>query len=146
MVYLCMYTYTWVCAQLLSPVRLFCDPVDCSPPGSSVHGISQGRILEQVAISFSRGSSTEIPIIFFKKKKKSLPTEHREFGIVTQKVQQRGGVAHGKEPYSGVRLPGIPTGLATYYLCDHRQSFCTSLSSSKNRTNNRICTRGRCED
>ena len=81
-----------------------------------------------------------------KKKKKSLPTEHREFGIVTQKVQQRGGVAHGKEPYSGVRLPGIPTGLATYYLCDHRQSFCTSLSSSKNRTNNRICTRGRCED
>ena len=26
-----------------------CDPVDCSPPGSSVHGIFQGRILEQVA-------------------------------------------------------------------------------------------------
>ena len=34
-----------------------CDPVDCSPPGSSVHGISQARILERVAISFSRGSS-----------------------------------------------------------------------------------------
>ena len=34
-----------------------CDPVDCSPPGSSVHGISQARALEQVAISFSRGSS-----------------------------------------------------------------------------------------
>ena len=33
------------------------DPVDCSPPGSSVHGISQARILEWVAISFSRGSS-----------------------------------------------------------------------------------------
>ena len=33
------------------------DPVDCSPPGSSVHGISQARILEQVAISSSRGSS-----------------------------------------------------------------------------------------
>ena len=33
------------------------DPVDCSPPGSSVHGILQGRILESVAISFSRGSS-----------------------------------------------------------------------------------------
>ena len=29
----------------------------CSPPGSSVHGISQARILEWVAISFSRGSS-----------------------------------------------------------------------------------------
>ena len=34
-----------------------CDPMDCSLPGSSVHGISQARILEWVAISFSRGSS-----------------------------------------------------------------------------------------
>ena len=33
------------------------DPMDCSPPGSSVHGISQARILEWIAISFSRGSS-----------------------------------------------------------------------------------------
>ena len=32
------------------------DPVDCSLPGSSIHGISQARILEWVAISFSRGS------------------------------------------------------------------------------------------
>ena len=30
------------------------DPVDCSPPGSSVHGISQARILECIAISYSR--------------------------------------------------------------------------------------------
>ena len=34
-----------------------CDPMDCSLPGSSVHGIFQARILEEVAISFSRGSS-----------------------------------------------------------------------------------------
>ena len=34
-----------------------CDPVDCSPPGSSIHGILQARILEWVTISFSRGSS-----------------------------------------------------------------------------------------
>ena len=33
-----------------------CSPVDCRPPGSSVHGISQARILEWVAISFSRQS------------------------------------------------------------------------------------------
>ena len=33
------------------------DPVDCSPPGSSVHGILQARVLEWVATSFSRGSS-----------------------------------------------------------------------------------------
>ena len=31
-----------------------CDPMDCSPPGSSVHGIFQARILEWVAIAFSR--------------------------------------------------------------------------------------------
>ena len=34
-----------------------CDPMDCSPTDSSVHGISQARILEWVAISFPRGSS-----------------------------------------------------------------------------------------
>ena len=34
-----------------------CNSMDCSPPGSSVHGIFQARILEWVAISFSRGSS-----------------------------------------------------------------------------------------
>ena len=34
-----------------------CNPVDCSLPGSSVHGILQARVLEWVAISFSRGSS-----------------------------------------------------------------------------------------
>ena len=33
------------------------DPLDCSPPGSSLHGIFQARVLEWVAISFSRGSS-----------------------------------------------------------------------------------------
>ena len=34
-----------------------CDPMDCSPPGSSVHGVPQARRLEWVAFSFSRGSS-----------------------------------------------------------------------------------------
>ena len=34
-----------------------CDPVDCRLPGSSVHEILQARMLEWVAISFSRGSS-----------------------------------------------------------------------------------------
>ena len=34
-----------------------CDPMDCSPPGSSLHGIVQARVLEWIAISFYRGSS-----------------------------------------------------------------------------------------
>ena len=37
--------------------RTLGDPMDCSPPGSSVHGILQARILEWVAVPFSRGSS-----------------------------------------------------------------------------------------
>ena len=34
-----------------------CDPMEYSPPGSSVYGIFQARVLEWIAISFSRGSS-----------------------------------------------------------------------------------------
>ena len=46
-----------VCAlSHFSPV-LLCNPMDCSPPGSSVHGILQARILEWVAVPSSRGSS-----------------------------------------------------------------------------------------
>ena len=37
--------------------QTLCDSMDCSQPGSSVHGILQGRILDWVAIPFSRGSS-----------------------------------------------------------------------------------------
>ena len=42
--------------SVISPWAL-CNPMDCSPPGSSVHGILQARILEYVATPFSRGSS-----------------------------------------------------------------------------------------
>ena len=50
-------SFGFVVVQLLSRVQIFCDPKDCTPPGSSVHRISQARILEWVAISFSRESS-----------------------------------------------------------------------------------------
>ena len=43
-----------VCETQLCPT--LCDPMDCSPPGSSVHGILQARILEWVPIPSSRGS------------------------------------------------------------------------------------------
>ena len=46
-----------VTEYLKTDLVLFCDLKDCSLPGSSVHGISQARILELVAISTSRGSS-----------------------------------------------------------------------------------------
>ena len=69
-----LFRYTWICllhqaSDHCTPVAgtccclvaksnpLLCEPMECSPPGSSVHGISQVRILEWVAMSFSRGSS-----------------------------------------------------------------------------------------
>ena len=58
-----------------------CDPMDCSPPGSSVHGILQARVLGWVAISFSRkypnpGVEPESPLLHTD----SLPSEPLEKG------------------------------------------------------------------
>ena len=46
-----------VCVLVTQSCPTLCDLTDCSPPGSSVHGILQARILECIAIPFSRGSS-----------------------------------------------------------------------------------------
>ena len=48
---------SFICVKWVTQCLPLCDPLDCSPAGSSVHGISQARILEWIAISFSRGSS-----------------------------------------------------------------------------------------
>ena len=45
-----LYLVTQLCPTL-------CNPIDCSPPGSSVHGILQARILEWIAMASPRGSS-----------------------------------------------------------------------------------------
>ena len=47
---------TWV-SEVAQSCPTLCNPMDCGPPGSSVHGIFQARVLEWVAISFSKGSS-----------------------------------------------------------------------------------------
>ena len=50
--------HCWCCCRLVAQsCRTLCDPMDCSPPGSSVHGISQARMLEWVAMPCSRASS-----------------------------------------------------------------------------------------
>ena len=52
------YNFVIPCCCLIGKLCLtLCDPMDCSPPGFSVHGILQARTLEWAAISFSRGSS-----------------------------------------------------------------------------------------
>ena len=55
-VYVCVYVCVSACSATQSCLTL-CDPMDCSLPGSSIHGILQARILEWGAISYSRGSS-----------------------------------------------------------------------------------------
>ena len=44
-------------SEVAQPCPTLCDPMDCSLPGSSTHEIFEARLLEWVAISFSRGSS-----------------------------------------------------------------------------------------
>ena len=57
-----------VSVKLLQSCPTLCDPMDCSFPGSSVHGILQARIVEWVAMPSSRGSSqprdrTHVPYV-----------------------------------------------------------------------------------
>ena len=54
---LCVCVCVWVCVLIAQSYLSLCDPMDCNSPGSSVHGILQGRILEWVAKPFSRVSS-----------------------------------------------------------------------------------------
>ena len=49
--------YKYRCAKSLQSCLTLCNLLDCSPPGSSVHGILQARILKWVLIPFSRESS-----------------------------------------------------------------------------------------
>ena len=53
----CYYLETEWVSEVAQLCPTLCDPVDCSLPGSSIHGILQARILEWAAISLSRGSS-----------------------------------------------------------------------------------------
>ena len=48
-------SHSWMCTLSYSVCLSLCEPIGCSPPGYYVHAISQARILEWVAISFSKG-------------------------------------------------------------------------------------------
>ena len=79
----CLCSATQLCLTL-------CNSMDCSPPDTSVHGIFQARILEQVAISYSRGKELFGSTIF-SKSVKSVKV------LVTQSCPppQRGSSVHG---------------------------------------------------
>ena len=52
-----LYKHMCLLVKSLQSCVTLCDPMDHSPPGSSVHGVLQARTLEWVAMPFSRGSS-----------------------------------------------------------------------------------------
>ena len=81
--FMCVCVCVCVCVYMLSWFSRvwFCNPVDCSPPGSSVHGILQTKILEWVAMPSSRGSSwsgdlTHISYVYLHWQVDSLPLSH----------------------------------------------------------------------
>ena len=69
---------------------ILCDPVDCNPPGSSVHGISQARTLEWVAIFYSEGCSDPgIEAVSPELQADSLALSHLGFPDITSKVRSK---------------------------------------------------------
>ena len=54
MIFITVIIFMIGCCLVTESYQTLCDSIDCSPPGSSVHGISQARILVWVAIPFSR--------------------------------------------------------------------------------------------
>ena len=69
------------------------DPMDCRPPGSSVHGIFQARILEWVTIPFSRDSQPRDRTLVSCITDKTITQEHRAINwSLAFAVRARGGV------------------------------------------------------
>ena len=100
-----------------------CDPMDCSPPGSSAHGILQATTLEWVAISFSRGSSR---LRYLALQMDSLSSEtpgkpgHFETKLkpITEFMMEKKGYREPKEPSMRSKTP--------INLCsNHAQEFCS---------------------
>ena len=104
--------------------------MDCSPPGSSVHGILQARILEWVAIPFSRGSSqprdwTQVSRIaggFLPTEPKGKP---KKTGVGSLSLLQGIFLAQGSNP-------GLPQGRQILYHLSHQGSTVALLVMAKN--------------
>ena len=91
-------------AKSLQSCLTLCDRMNCSPPGSSVHGISQARILEWVAMPSSRGSSrpsdqTESP----EAPALQVGSLHRASREALRTIKAQGGTAHVPQLLKPVR-------------------------------------------
>ena len=98
-----------LCAQSLQSCPALCDPRDCSPPGSSVLGISQARRLECVTISFHRGCSQP-------RNQTRVSYTAGEFFTTKPPANARDISGEGSVPGSG-RSPGGGHGNPLQYSC-----------------------------
>jgi len=122
---LCFSFQKSVCRSVIS----VCDPIDCSPPDSSVHGIFQARILGCIAISFSRGSSrtrdwTQVSNItggfFF-----SMPNYHLLIGIFLLST-------NGLNSGTGVTIPFIgPAALQENWATQEKMKIPACVNESE---------------
>ena len=100
------YLFIFSSTSLLLPTHLpppscthaqLCNPMDCSPPGSSVHGLFQARILEWVAISFSKKGCFKLCLLM------RILTD-RNFGTMPTKVYP-GAISLNNNLIQDYRLP-----------------------------------------
>ena len=100
-------TGKWKWSEVAQSCPTLCDPVDCSPPRSSVHGIFQARVLKWIAVSFSRGFSR--------------PRDRSQFSHIISKMLYH--LSHQGNPTGRrqVRWSGIPISLRIF----HSLLWCT---------------------
>ena len=127
-----MHEYAAAAAKSLQSCPTLCDPTDGSPPGSAVPGILQARILEWVAISFSKAWKWKV-------KAKSLSRVWLVATPWTSAYQAPPSMGLSREEYlSGMPLPSPmnilkPTELYTlknFVMCESIQLFPKNTSSS----------------
>ena len=87
----CNYICCWLVAR---SCLTLCDPVDCSPPGFSVHGILQARPLERAAIAFSRGPFQSMPPVLSGGFSTTEPPGKPAAFILGVKLSCEGGCTH----------------------------------------------------
>ena len=75
------------CALVAQLCLTLCDLTDCSPPGSFVHGILRARVLEWVAISFSKWGEIRMTLFYEGSKQPKFILEYM-LNICTSNVQQ----------------------------------------------------------
>ena len=102
-------------SEVAQSCSTLCNPMDCSLPGSSFHGIFQATVLERVAISFSRGSSKprDRTRVFHNCRQTLYPLSHQRGPWATMRKAVRNGGATG---FLRFLLPLNPKLFCCYYI------------------------------